>query len=255
MELLISRLIKKTAVLIFCLPLLIFAELPSKAREAIRPHELPVDHAVRSLLNKLFKKSRVIKNPESLERAGFNISGPRKFTGLIVAKHDKTPGYIYKIYTDIQEYYKNVPEYKVWLMRIEGARRIREYVEERQWGDQFKVPQKWIYIIPEGSYVDKGYYVKETVLVEEDMDLLSKKDNLKMWKGDFVTPALLDQIYSILKDIGLLDCAKPDNIPFSTDLKIAFIDTQTFDASIVSYERLTPFLNKPNKKHWRHLIK
>lgn len=237
------------------LPLFAQAALSSSDTQAIRPYELPSGHLVRAHLDKLFKKSRFIKNIETLDRAGFTFPGPRKHTGLIVAKHAKTPGYIYKIYTDVQEFYKREPEYRLWLLRIEGATRIRNYVDRHQWNDHFKVPQKWIYIIPKGTARADGYYEKQTILVEEDMGLLSEKKNLQVWKGDSISKTLLEQVYHIITDLGLRDCAKPDNIPFSLDGRIAFIDTQTFDEPPIPYQRLTHYLNKSNQKYWKSLTK
>ncbi len=134
-------------------------------------------------------------------------------------------------------------------MRIEGAKRIRKYIEEHQLEAYFKVPQKWIYVIPKQYEKGKDYYLKYTILVEEDMELLPKNGNLKMWQSDQVTSHLLQEVYLIIKKLGLRDCAKPDNIPFSSDFRIAFIDTQTFGESSIPYQRLLPFLNTKNKKY------
>ena len=221
--------------------------------QKIAPHELPQDHPVKPFLDRLFKKSRFIKNPDTLKRAGFDFSGPRKHTGLIVAKHQQTPGYIYKIYTDVQEFYRRVPEYDLWLLRIEGVRRIREYIDARGWNSDFKVPYKWIYVIPKNTTRAEGYYEKFTILVEEDMELLKEKHNVERWGSSAVTPELLQKVYAIITDIGLRDCAKPDNIPFSTDGRIAFIDTQTFDISEIPYHRLLHYLNKSNRQYWKAL--
>lgn len=245
---------KKNFFLLFIsLAITLQADLPQDVKGNLHVHELPVDHPVRLYLNGLFKKSRFIANVDALKKAGFSCQGPRKHTGLIVAKHSKTPGFIYKIYTDVQEYYKSVPEYQLWLLRIEGARRIREYINERGWNDQFSVPQKWIYIIPESSSNDRGYYIKQTLLVEQDMKLRSDKKNLEIWKGEGISTTLLNQLYQIITDLGLRDCAKPDNIPFCYNGKIAFIDTQTFASPPVSYWRLSRSLSKSNRKFWINL--
>lgn len=242
-------------VVLWLLPVVLTGALPQDITQAIHPYELEKNHPVRKHLDSLFRKSRVITSLESLKKAGFKCQGPRKHTGLIVAKHKKTPGYIYKIYTDVQEFYKRVPEYQLWLLRVEGAKRIREYVALHQWEDLFKVPTKWIYIIPESSKEANGYYVKYTMLVEEDMRLRSASKNEEMWKGDGISHDLLHRLYRIITDLGLRDCAKCDNIPFCRDGKIAFIDTQTFDAPPVSYQRLTPKLNRTNRQYWQELIR
>jgi hypothetical protein len=246
------ELLTRLSLLIFlCLPLYVCSFDPQK----LQAYEIPPDHPVKSFLDQLFKKSRFIKNPDTLSRAGFTCSGPRKHTGLIVARHPDTPGYIFKIYTDVQEFHKRAFEYDLWMLRIEGARRIRDYIDARGWNSDFKVPYKWIYIIPKGTTRAEGYYEKRTILVEEDMELLKEKKNLERWRSDAVTPELLDKVYAILTDIGLRDCAKPDNIPFSVDGRIAFIDTQTHDAPEVPYHRLLNYLSKPNRQYWKSLTK
>lgn len=251
---LLKKIIFKTAIVVtISLPTALMSGLPAKALKQIRPHLLAEDHPVTLHLNQLFEKSRFIRDVSRLKKAGFQVWGPRKFTGLVVAKHPDTPGYIYKIYTDVQEFYKSLTEYEVWLKRIEGAGKIRDYIEQHQWGDQFKVPQKWIYLIPESSIPSKNYYPKYTILVEEDMDILSNKENLAIWGGDSITPAFLDQIYQMITELGLTDCAKPDNIPFSVDSRVAFIDTQSHGNSYIAYDSLTRHLNKANKKYWKKL--
>jgi hypothetical protein len=46
-----------------------------------------------------------------------------------------------------------------------------------------------------------------------------------------------------LRKLGLNDCAKPDNIPFCSDITIAFLDTQTHHQWPILYHRLTPYLS------------
>lgn len=251
MELLIQKF--KCFLWVLFLPALICGELSQKELQALTPHELPLGHPVRVHLDKLFKKKSIIKNVNALKEAGFDYAGPRKHTGLIVASHFKTPGFIYKIYTDVQEYYKNRTEHELWLMRIEGVRRIREYIQDRHLVHLFKVPRKWVYIIPASMQNKTVPYPKHTILVEEQMDILSEKKNLEKWKSKELKQSLLNELYQLITLIGLRDCAKPDNIPFCKDGRIAFIDTQTFDENPVSYYRLSRSLSESNKKFWINL--
>ncbi len=253
LELLNLKSVNKIFWVLITIPILIQGQLSQQELQSLTPHEMPANHPVRLRLDKLFQKSRFIRNVESLEKAGFDYAGPRKHTGLIVATHLKTPGYIYKIYTDVQEFYKGVPEYQLWLMRIEGVRRINEYVQQHNLNHLFKAPQKWIYIIPESAPKADNYYPKFTILVEERMDILSDKKNLDMWKGKGISKPFLNELYQLITQLGLRDCAKPDNIPFCKDRRVAFIDTQTFDENPVSYYRLTRNLNADNRKYWIQL--
>lgn len=229
------------------------AELPSKeVLQEVAPYLIPENHPIKASLDNLFQSSRVILNLKSLRKAGFSKTKPRKFTKLLVTKHPDFPGYVFKLYLDAQRYYKNVPEHRLWIQRIQGAKRIREEIAKRGWEGSFVVPTKWIYALPENPKIKKGYVLKHFILVEDDMDLYSDKENARLWASDFVSEEKLLQLFEILETIGLHDCVKPDNIPFTKSGKIAFIDTQTFGKE-VPYRRLKPHLSKTNGRFWKAL--
>ena len=196
------------AVSLIFAPLAASPPVSKSVKSAVAPYLLPEDHVIRPLLEKIFTRSRVILNLETLEKAGFEQVMPRKFTSLIVTKHPQVPGYIFKIYLDAQRYHKNTPEHEYWIMRIQGAERVRNFIQSNGWEMSFKVPHKWIYELPKTPKPSSDYQTKYYILVEEDMNLLSSSDNKKAWGSDQVTHELLDQFYRILKKIGLADCAK-----------------------------------------------
>lgn len=230
-------------------------QLSSHALNKIAPYLLPYDHPVKARLDRIFSQARVILSVKSMQKAGFICPKPRKFTHLIVTKHPALPGYIIKAYLDAQRYYKNKPEYDHWIKRIQGAHAIRQYIQEKHLEPLFKVPRKWIYLLPVEPEILEGFLKKYTILVEEDMDILDKVENNLRWESDIVNETLLDILYALLSELGLRDCAKPDNIPFAEDGRICFIDTETYNASHVLYEKLTPFLSKPMRRYWEKLIK
>lgn len=231
------------------------AEHPSdKIKTAIAPYLMPEDHPIKPLLDSLFSSSRVILNLETLEKAGFAKAKPRKFTKLIVTKHPSFPGYIFKLYLDAQRFHKNKPEYYFWLLRAKGADKVRAEIARLRLENSFKVPQKWIFQLPEHPSPPEGYYTKYYILVEEDMDIVSKEDNEQLWASSYVTNFLLDGLFAILKKVGLGDCVKPDNIPFSIDGRVAFIDTQTHGSKHVKYKDFTHYLSKPNQTYWKIII-
>lgn len=230
--------------------LLFFSPLLHASIQEVEPYLLPLEHPIRPLLQILFSEKRATLNLKTLKKAGFQKAKPRKFTNLIVTKHPAIPGYIFKLYLDAQRHHKETPEYAYWIARVQGANLVRQYIYDHFLEDRFKVPAKWIYELP-ASCREEGYAVKNFILVEEDMALLSDEQNKELWKSNFVTFSLLQELYGILHTVGLYDAAKPDNIPFSTDGKIAFIDTQTFGKKNVRYEKLTPFLSKENQEFWK----
>jgi hypothetical protein len=220
--------------------------------QEITPYLLPDNHPIKADLDQLFTSSRALFNLKTLEKAGFKKSRLRKFTRLLVTSHPAFPGYIFKLFLDVQRYPKNRPEYKFWFLRCQGARQIQALITANNLQSLFKVPQKWIYLLPNYPKPPLGYFPKLTLLVEEDMNILSEKENKKMWASSAVNTPLLEGLYLILKTVGLRDCTKPDNIPFSHDGKVAFVDTQTFDEK-VDYKRFTRYLSKPNQKIWKAL--
>lgn len=224
--------------------------------EDITSYLLPQNHEMQIPLAQIFSKSRAILSIETMKKAGFSPVEPRKFTRLIVTSHPSTPGYIYKVYLDAQYYYKGETEKDLWKKRIDGAQLIRNMIASNGWDHLFKVPQKWMYRLPSKPAPPKEFLRKDYILVEEDMDLLSSDENKEAWKNPlFVTEELLDALYQILVEVGLRDCVKIDNIPFSSDGRVAFIDTQSWHEGIPPLSRLTSSLPDSLKPYWKQLIK
>ena len=60
----------------------------------------------------------------------------------------------------------------------------------------------------------------------EDVQILSSEENSFYWKSKLVTKDLLEAVVHVVTDTGLVDSVKIDNIPFTKEGKIAFIDTE-----------------------------
>lgn len=226
---------------------------PKEAVRATKPFLIPETHPIKARLDAFFHKERYTFCEATLKEGGFSHYRPRDFTRLIVAKHPRFPGYVFKLYLDVQQYYKSRPEWKQWVARVKGSRLIRQEIEKQGWQHLFKVPQKWIYRLPPVPKPEKGYIPKYYILVEEDMELVSDGKNKALWKSDKITHAFLTKLHHLIYTLGLLDCAKIDNIPFSEDGRIAFIDTQTYDASTIAWESLNDNLNSKNRDFWIEL--
>jgi hypothetical protein len=210
---------------------------------------LPLNHPIKPSLDYLFSLTRATLNLDTMKKAGFEVCGPRKFTNLVIAKHPAIPGYIFKLYLDAQRYHKNKSEEHFWVLRIEGALKIRNLIESYGLQCYLKVPQKWIYKLPNKSSVQKGYFRKDYILVEEDMNLFSDEETEMLWKSPAVSHDLLNALVLVLSHVGLSDCVKPDNIPFSKDFKVAFIDTQTHGEH-VSLKEFKSYLSEENQAYW-----
>lgn len=221
----------------------------------VEPYLLPEDHPAKTVLDQIFSSSRAILSLETMDDAGFIKPMPRKWTHVIVCKHKDLEGYIIKTYVDAQRYFKNIPDYEHWLKRIHGIELINEVIIANNFENYFKSPRKWIYPLPENPYPSKEFVRKNYVLIEEDMDLLSDHECKEMWKSPVVTTEFLDAFYFLLEEVGLNDCAKPDNAPFTTDGRVAFIDTETNESWPVGYSKLTPYLSPEMKAYWKQLTK
>jgi hypothetical protein len=218
--------------------------VPLEVWEELEPYFLPAHHPIKSKLDRLFKSERVIASKESFESAGFAKVHLRQPTNIVVGKHPRLEGYLIKAYLDNQPLHG---EWQNWLRRIHGAQAIRANLRKHHF-KQFKVPHKWIYPVPFQSHLSSS--AKHFILVVEDMRILSAADNLKAYRKK-MTPELLDALYVILTEEGLIDSVYPDNIPFTKDGHIAFIDTEHHHVWPIKYDRLTPFLSKSMQNYWQ----
>jgi hypothetical protein len=222
----------------------------------VEPHFVPYNHPIRKSLDSIFhQKKRVLLSKKSMKKAGFTNYEPEKTTRILVTRHPKLPGYIFKTHLDAQKARKNLPEQHFWLLRIEGAKTIKNLIAEKGWQNTFTVPKKMIYPLPAHPAPPSAFQRINFILVEEDMDILGAKENNQMWGSGAVDKELLDKLYFITETLGLNDCAKPDNAPFSRDGTIAFIDTQTHENWPVFYKKLTPFLSPEMRTYWKSLTK
>ena len=226
-----------------------------KVWDLVTPYLIPDDHPAKAKLDELFSKSRVTTSIKTMEKAGFRNVAPQKFTHIIVTNHPELEGYIIKVYLDAHRYYKQRPEYMYYVWRAMGSRKIQNLLDEMGWNDTFKVPKKWIYPLPAEPSPPDELIRKNFILVEEDMDICDTSENNRCWGSDLVDKELIDKFYFIVTELGLSDCAKPPNAPFSKDGRIAFVDTQTFDSWPVSYEKLTSFLSEDMRDYWKQLTK
>jgi hypothetical protein len=193
-------------------------------------------------------KNRIVLSPQTLKKAGFEHTKPRKYSGIIVAKHKKLQGYLVKLYTDDQMGYR---DWERLYFRIAGANYIREYIEKNGWQHLFKVPRKWLYPLPESPMPPSGTERKTFVLLVEDMNLHSSLTNLRLWKSSTLPKRTLDAVFLLLSELGLNDSSFAENLPFAKDGRIALIDTEYHLVWPVKYSRLLRYLSSDNKEYWR----
>lgn len=221
----------------------------------VKEYLIANNHPIKKTLDRIFSNSRVLYDLESMRGAGFDALPPQHQTQMIVAKHPDLQGYVIKAYLDEQDYYKGMPEYEYWIKRVKGAELIRESINAHKYDHFFKVPKKWLYLLPDDPSPPSTYLRKMFILVVEDMELFDNNTNENLWGSEWVTEDLLDALYTITTELGLLDSARPENCSFSIDGKGAFVDTELYHKSRVKYFRLTPYLSPSMQKYWKKITK
>lgn len=214
----------------------------------IAPYLLPNTHPVKPKLEKLFRKERYISSLDTLKKGDFSVRGPGSGRTL-VAKHKKLPDVLIKIFPDDEP----INELKQFMKRIKGAQVAREIIAKYQLDWLFKVPRKWIFILPQDPPAT-GPYPKNLVLVVEDMEVLPKSENYPKWKSSSMTKKKLDAIYILLTEGGFNDLALAFNIPFCKDGKLAVVDTEDYHKWPIPYDRLHKYLSDSMIEYWKDLV-
>ena len=227
--------------------------LTKKIKNLVTDYMMPANHPIKDDLDRIFSKSRVFCDFDSMKAAGFADAKPQHNTRLIVTRHPNFPGYVFKVYLDKQSYFHKIPEYENWVKRVKGARAIEKSIQKHGYGHLFKVPKKWLYQLPDNPSPPKKYLRKLFILVEEDMDIFSREENNLLWGSDFVTTDLLDAFFKILCDVVLQDTTT-GNCNFAHDGRIAFVDTESCFKHTIKHYHIMQFLSPEMKKYWLSLF-
>lgn len=217
--------------------------------QEIAPFLLPDNHPAKRQLDKIFTQARVTSNIATFRLAGFKTKGPGSSSKTVVAKHPKVKGVILKLFFDDQP---NINEVTKLMNRVRGSEIARNIVDSHNWNHLFKVPHKWIYILPDkpGS-AEK--YPKNIILVAEDMKILSRRYNYSKWRNKMTTP-LLEAIFAVLTEGGFYDAAYAFNMPYATDGRIALIDLEQYHGWPVPYHKLNKYLSSTMEAYWNLMI-
>lgn len=224
-------------------------EISKQDWKQINAYRIPEGHPAKQKLDQICSSARVFANLDAMRAAGFANAKPQHHTRIIVTRHPDLPGYVIKAYLDDQAYHSEQPEYYYWLKRVEGSRRIQKTIDENNFGHLLKVPRKWIYQLPENPAAQEGTLAKHFILVEDDMNIVGRKKNIRMWRR-CATEELLYALKVVMLKDRFHDCAKPANCPFSVDGRVALVDTQSFDKSHVKFFKLNKALSQPMQQFW-----
>jgi len=225
--------------------------IDSASWEAAKPFLIPENHPMKAKLDAIFSKTRATTSIKTFKKAGFKYLTLRKWDNVIVAWHSKLKGHLVKVYLDDQI---GIPDRETLMQRIYGADKIRAAINEFGYQKMFKVPKKWLYPLPDLPDPLPGLQRKKFIVVEEDMQIVSSYDNEHLWKKS-VRKKTLAALFHLLETLGLKDSVYITNIPFSSDGRIAFVDTEHHSKWPVSHYKLLRFLSTRNQVYWNELIR
>lgn len=173
------------------------------------------------VLQRLFRDPGMFVSRDAWRSADFEVlkrSNPR---AVMVGKHERAKDYLFKKYSDdvaLDDQYAN------YARRVEGARRFRALIAEKQLR-HILVPHKWLYELPR-EFSSKPSYVPSYVLVVDRLKILSNDKSRHAYKH--IDEEVLRDLCVVLNTFRGLDFAVK-NMPFTKGGQIAFIDTEHWE--------------------------
>jgi hypothetical protein len=224
-------------------------DFPGRGRSviprSIKGHILPANHPGKPALDAIFLSRRATKNEAALRASGFTTLFKKSRSFIRVARHPSLPGYLLKVYLDSEQRQKRNRAGWEWLVRrCEGAEKIRKIIERNRI-KYFQAPEKWLYRLP--SQPDSTSLDQPFVLLVDDMNLVSREENLEAWKS-LITREHLDELYLIITRAGG-SSYRADNIWLTRHGKFAFIDTE-YPAQRFDYDSISSFLSPEMRSYW-----
>ena len=168
-------------------------------------------------LDKLFYKESLFDSINQLHQAGFQIVRGSSDGRVTVVGHPSVPGYLFKKFLrDVS--HSCAKQLASYERRVRGARDLKAHLEALDIHG-IAVPRKWLCELPSRFHSGGN---PEYVVVVEKCDFLGR-DEVKRRYRTIGKDALRDlcTIFFTFKHVDF----RSSNMPFSTEGKIAFIDT------------------------------
>lgn len=190
----------------------------SKTRERLTPEQVQRELAdtaatlpILPLMGELFTDPKMFESYSRFEKAGFSLveHSPNK---ILTGSHKRVRGYLFKKYNNDKPDKEQLTNY---MHRVEGARLLRTFLAERGFL-RVVTPKKWLYQLP-------SFFPARYLVVAEKVDLVSRDATERAYAR--IGQEQLEELATILYFFrGLNSTAQ--NLPYTTDGKIAFIDTE-----------------------------
>ena len=168
-----------------------------------------------TLMPKLFKDPRMFDSVEAWSDRGFEVLRDSNIH-LMVARHRSMRDCLFKKYLNKRDLADQAFRFK---RRVEGAELLRAHIQSQPLR-HIIVPHKWLYELP-ANFSKNGQ--SSYILVVQRLKVLDKKDSLDEYRS--IGRTILRELCTILVAFKDLDFTAR-NAPFTTDGKIAFIDTE-----------------------------
>lgn len=188
-----------------------------------------------TLIPKLFKDPRMFKSVEAWHDRGFEILRDSNIN-LIVARHSSMRNCLFKKYLNNMDLTEQASRFK---RRVEGAELLRSHINRHRLR-HIIVPRKWLHELP--SIFSRGGQ-PSYILTVERLRIFDKEDSIDEYRN--IERSLLHELCPILATFKDLDFTAR-NAPFTSDGKIAFIDTE--------YVKLNNDSRKDQRKRYMECI-
>lgn len=165
----------------------------------------------------------MFRSRDAWRSAGFDVSA--SVSRIMVASHPAAPGVLFKKYTDDRDEARE--ERDNFRTRIDGADRLRDYVAKKSL-QHIVVPRKWIRELPDA-------FRRRHLLVVERISLCDSDEIARRYHD--VDPGVLRDLCRVVRKFRGVD-STARNMPFTTDGRIAFVDTERWRRNMDGKEYL-----------------
>ena len=218
-------------------------------QKMIAPHLLPVDHTAMPTLHEIFSQPHALQDEESLKALGFSLLSIRKKSAVVVARHSQLPGFIFKIYRDCDPRGRhNELGWESLVRRSVNAKKVKDLIKN-QGLIYFKVPDKWLYVLPFTSDTP-GTLHQPIILLATDMEIVTPEETRAAWKSR-ISPQHLSELYIVLKS-GYGSTFLTGNIPFTKSGAFALLDLEKPKRKF-NMKEVEPYLSKNMRHYWRSI--
>lgn len=166
----------------------------------------------------LFRDAEMFESRQAWNAAGFHVLACSNNGKIMVAEHAAVQGLLFKKYVNAVSSEDQAKNYEG---RVEGAKHLRAFLDEHGL-TRIVIPRKWLLKLPRRFSRRAGSHV----LVVERLDLISDEATKAAYRR--IDPATLAELCLVVFHFRGMD-SNSKNIPFTSDGRIAFVDTEHWD--------------------------